>query len=168
MKMFEDKHVRIVREKLGSGTNCVICLTRIEKQHTSEAQTVLIFWFRKMTQKPHKGKHPCSSGKALSQPVFSKESAAAISAQQDVASEGKAVELCSTREAGSERENGCPAEGEELGKHSERQISVMMGQGETPSGGKQTCLGINTEIFFSGVCLTPVFECLPFTRINMV
>lgn len=97
MNMFEDKHVRIVREKLGSGTNCVICLTGTENQNTSEAQTALIFWFRKMTQKPHKGKHPCSSERALSPPVFTKESAVAISSQQDVASEGKAVYLCSTR-----------------------------------------------------------------------
>lgn len=89
MNVFGDKHVRIVREKLGSERNCVMCLTRTEKQHTSGfSQTVLNFWFRNMTQRPQKGKHS-SAQRGLSQLIFTEKPTVAISAQQAVASEGK-------------------------------------------------------------------------------
>lgn len=95
--MFGDKHVRIMREKLGRETNYAICLTRIEKQYISDFLRMSQFLVQKYDPEATERELLLQLHSGHEQAVLTEEPAPGISAQKDEVSVGEGLGPASTR-----------------------------------------------------------------------
>lgn len=93
---FWEKHVRIIRDKLGLGANYVICLTRIEKQYIKDFRRQCSIFGSEIWSWSHR-KGSTLTAPVGSLPVFTKEPMENIFTQKDKVSVGGEFSSASIR-----------------------------------------------------------------------